>query len=83
MIDEQHCFDLASQVDVLIDELGKTKSELEHIKKSENTELVGALQLLSDFLWYDSVPIDVKNLIVEKLDKNNVEYGDGWQEKED
>ncbi len=83
MIDEQYCFDLASQVDVLIDELGKTKSELEHIKKSENAELVGALQLLSDFLWYDSVPTDVKNLIVEKLDKNNVDYVDGWQEKEE
>ena len=83
MIDKQNCFDLASQVDMLIDELGKTKSELEHIKKSENAELVGALQLLGDFLWYDSVPIEVKNLIVEKLDKNNVDYVDGWQGKED
>ena len=56
--------------------------ENEQLKK--DLELArGTLLLLNDFLWYETVPVGYKELIIKKLKENNVAVSKGWEEHND
>lgn len=69
------CLDSESLLGSVVSVAETLENELAKAKK--------ALLMLNDFLWYETVPVSIKKMIVKNLKDNGCDVDDGWEDQDE